>query len=149
MVKTALSNQAPERSFCMALSQKLDPGAAVALGAPLLVRLFVPLWVVNATPLPVAAWVVPIQAPARGSPDRGVGGDPSAQHGDEAGLVDAAEGVRLRVLDTERSSGRFVGEVHLTCLPFSHMPCLMYQGTVLLCAASAAATSTSAGCLLL
>ena len=72
--------------------QKLDPGAAVALGAPLLVRMFVPLWVVNATPLPVAAWVVPIQAPPPAS-DR--------EPGQSEGLVDAAESIRLQTLETE------------------------------------------------
>ena len=72
--------------------QKLDPGAAVALGAPLLVRMFVPLWVVNATPLPVAAWVVPIQAPAPSS-DR--------DQSQSEGLMDAAESIRLKTLETE------------------------------------------------
>ena len=72
--------------------QKLDPGAAVALGAPLLVRMFVPLWVVNATPLPVAAWVVPIQAPPPPS-DR--------EQGQSEGLMDAGESIRLKTLETE------------------------------------------------
>ena len=36
-----------------------DPGAAVALGAALLVRLLVPAWVVNATMLPISAIVLP------------------------------------------------------------------------------------------
>lgn len=72
--------------------QKLDPGAAVALGAPLLVRMFVPLWVVNATPLPVAAWVVPIQPPPAPSD--------KDQHASE-GLVDPADSIRLETLETE------------------------------------------------
>jgi hypothetical protein len=42
-----------------------DPGAAVALGAALLVRLLVPAWVVNATPLPISAIVLPrVRPPA-------------------------------------------------------------------------------------
>lgn len=42
-----------------------DPGAAVALGAALLVRLLVPAWVVNATMLPISAVVLPrIRPPA-------------------------------------------------------------------------------------
>ena len=90
---------------CHCTSQKLDPGAAVALGAPLLVRLFVPLWVVNATPLPLAAWVVPVQPP-RGSPERG---DPSARAGSEADLTDAAEGMRLHVMETEPPSAASPG----------------------------------------
>ena len=72
--------------------QKLDPGAAVALGAPLLVRMFVPLWVVNATPLPVAAWVVPIQPP-QAPADKD-------QHSSEA-LVDPSDSIRLETLETE------------------------------------------------
>ena len=79
----------------------------MALGAPLLVRLFVPLWVVNATPLPLAAWVVPVQPPPRGSPERG---DPSARSGGaEADLTDAAEGVRLHVMETEPPSAASPG----------------------------------------
>ena len=62
------------------------------MGAPLLVRMFVPLWVVNATSLPVAAWVVPIQAPLPPSD-----GEP----GPSEGLVDPAESVRLQTLETE------------------------------------------------
>jgi hypothetical protein len=72
--------------------QKLDPGAAVAVGAPLLVRMFVPLWVVNATSLPVAAWVVPIQAPPQPS---------ERERGPSEGLVDPAESIRLQTLETE------------------------------------------------
>ena len=62
------------------------------MGAPLLVRMFVPLWVVNATPLPVAAWVVPIQAPPPPS-DR--------EQGQSEGLMDAGESIRLKTLETE------------------------------------------------
>ena len=76
----------------VACLQKLDPGAAVALGAPLLVRMFVPLWVVNATPLPVAAWVVPIQPP-QAPADKD-------QHQSE-GLVDPSDSIRLETLETE------------------------------------------------
>lgn len=39
--------------------EEQDPGAAVALGAALLVRLLVPAWVVNATLLPISAIVLP------------------------------------------------------------------------------------------
>ena len=38
------------------LLQQLDPGAAVARGSPLLVRMFVPLWLVNATNHPLGRW---------------------------------------------------------------------------------------------
>ena len=42
----------------------MDPGAAAALGAPMVVRLLVPCWVVNATPLPISVAVVRMQRPA-------------------------------------------------------------------------------------
>ena len=62
------------------------------MGAPLLVRMFVPLWVVNATSLRVAAWVVPIQAPPQPS---------ERESGPSEGLVDPAESIRLQTLETE------------------------------------------------
>lgn len=111
----------------MCLLQKLDPGAAVALGAPLLVRMFVPLWVVNATPLPVAAWVVPIQAPPPPS-ERDAGGP-------EGGLVDAADSIRLKTLDTEsvqspQGSSRRCGLV--ICLECRSMKLLQDAGKIVL-----------------
>ena len=72
--------------------QKLDPGAAVALGAPLLVRMFVPLWVVNATPLPVAAWVAPIQPPPAPT---------DKDQNPSEGLMDPVDSIRLETLETE------------------------------------------------
>lgn len=80
----------------MLFLQKLDPGAAVALGAPLHVRMFVPLWVVNATSLPVAALVVPVQPPQQSSEHEGQAGD---------NLLDAAESIRLKVLETDAGDG--------------------------------------------
>lgn len=80
----------------MLFLQKLDPGAAVALGAPLHVRMFVPLWVVNATSLPVAALVVPVQPPRQSSEHEGQAGD---------NLLDAAESIRLKVLETDAGDG--------------------------------------------
>ncbi|KAK9819963.1 hypothetical protein WJX72_004515 [[Myrmecia] bisecta] len=76
--------------------KKLDPGAAVALGCPLLVRMFVPLWVVNATTLPIFAAVVPIQAPARAGPD-------SSTHG---ALVNPSESIGVQVIDTDSPPGQ-------------------------------------------
>lgn len=73
--------------------QKLDPGAAVALGAPLHVRMFVPLWLVNATPLPIAALVVPVAPPSEA---RNSDAKAAAQ-----GLMDVAESIRLKVLETD------------------------------------------------
>ncbi len=43
--------------------EEVDPGAAAALGAPMVVRLLVPCWVVNATPLPISVAVVRMQRP--------------------------------------------------------------------------------------
>lgn len=49
--------------------KEADPGAAVALGAALLVRLLVPAWVVNATPLPISAVVLPrVKPPPKAPP---------------------------------------------------------------------------------
>jgi len=42
----------------------------VALGAPLVVRMFVPLWVVNASPLPASALVVALPPPAKAERER-------------------------------------------------------------------------------
>ena len=78
---------------CAALQQhQLDPGAAVAMGAPLLVRMFVPLWLVNATNLPVAAVVVATQPPPRPKE--------AAEGSAQGGLQQAADSAQLRIMDT-------------------------------------------------
>lgn len=59
-------------------------------------RMFVPLWVVNATSLPVAALVVPVQPPRQSSEHEGQAGD---------NLLDAAESIRLKVLETDAGDG--------------------------------------------
>lgn len=48
-----------------------DPGAAVAMGSPLVVRLMVPAWIVNSTPLPISAAVVRMQRPQPPAPEAG------------------------------------------------------------------------------
>ncbi|DBA72307.1 TPA: hypothetical protein ACH3X2_010552 [Trebouxia sp. C0005] len=48
-------------TFISVLLRQLEPGAAVAWGSPLLVRMFVPLWLVNAINLPIGAVVVATQ----------------------------------------------------------------------------------------
>ncbi len=74
----------------------VDPGAAVALGAPMLVRLLVPCWVVNATPLPISVAVLRIQRPAPPpAPDASV-------HGRQPGsLMKAADAMHnIKVYET-------------------------------------------------
>jgi hypothetical protein len=57
-------------SSTLAQGEDLDPGAAVAMGLPLLVRLYVPLWAFNTTPMPISAAVVPTRVEAAApSPD--------------------------------------------------------------------------------
>lgn len=73
--------------------QQLDPGAAVARGSPLLVRMLVPLWLVNATSLPIAAIVVAIPAPPK---PRDQAGESSVNEG----MQSAADSVKLRVMET-------------------------------------------------
>ena len=76
------------------LLQQLDPGAAVARGSPLLVRMFVPLWLVNATNLPVGAVVVATQPPQQSKEGKNEEG---SIHG---GLQTAANSSKLRLMDT-------------------------------------------------
>ena len=77
------------------LLQQLDPGAAVARGSPLLVRMFVPLWLVNATNLPIGAVVVATQPPQQSK-------DPKPDEGGMyGGLETAANSSKLRVMDTK------------------------------------------------
>lgn len=63
----------------------------MARGSPLLVRMFVPLWLVNATNLPIGAVVVATQPPQQTKPEEG------SIHG---GLETAANSSKLRVMDT-------------------------------------------------
>lgn len=77
------------------LLQQLDPGAAVARGSPLLVRMFVPLWLVNATNLPIGAVVVATQPPAQNKDSK------PEEGGMYGGLETAANSSKLRVMDTK------------------------------------------------
>lgn len=74
--------------------QQLDPGAAVARGSPLLVRMFVPLWLVNATNLPIGAVVVATQPPQQGKETKPEEGSTNG------GLQTAANSSKLRVMET-------------------------------------------------
>ena len=76
--------------------EELDPGAAVARGSPMLVRLYVPLWLVNATTLPVAAQVVPTAPPPRPQATT----MPEAGDSVHAGTINAAESIKLRTIAT-------------------------------------------------
>ncbi|DBB13347.1 TPA: hypothetical protein ACH3X3_005082 [Trebouxia sp. C0006] len=74
--------------------KQLDPGAAVARGSPLLVRMFVPLWLVNATNLPIGAVVVATQPQPQNKEAKEEGG---SIHG---GMQTAAKSSVLRVMET-------------------------------------------------
>ncbi|DBA65520.1 TPA: hypothetical protein ACH3X2_003176 [Trebouxia sp. C0005] len=74
--------------------KQLDPGAAVARGSPLLVRMFVPLWLVNATNLPIGAVVVATQPQPQNKEGKEEGG---SIHG---GMQTAAKSSTLRVMET-------------------------------------------------
>ena len=74
--------------------QQLDPGAAVARGSPLLVRMFVPLWLVNATNLPIGAVVVATQPQPQNKEAKEEAG---SIHG---GMQTAAKSSALRVMET-------------------------------------------------
>ena len=66
----------------------------MARGSPLVVRMFVPLWLVNATNLPIAAVVVATQPPP---PTRG----PTAKEGRSQGdMRSAASSSTPRVMQT-------------------------------------------------
>ncbi len=70
----------------------------MALGAPLVVRMFVPLWVVNASPLPASALVVALPPPAKAERERDAREDAL---GAEPGEAD-----RLQVLEADaRTAG--------------------------------------------
>ncbi|KAL0043262.1 hypothetical protein WJX82_007274 [Trebouxia sp. C0006] len=74
--------------------KQLDPAAAVARGSPLLVRMFVPLWLVNATNLPMRAVVVTTQPQSQNKEAKEEGG---SIHG---GMQTAAKSNTLRVMET-------------------------------------------------
>lgn len=60
-----------------------------------MVRMFVPLWLVNATNLPIGAVVVATQPPMQSK-------DPKAEEGSmHGGLESAANSSKLRVMDTK------------------------------------------------
>lgn len=71
--------------------ENLDPGDVVARGTPILVRIYVPLWIVNATTLPLSALVVEVPPPPKANKD----GDAS-----QGKLLNAAESIKLRVMPT-------------------------------------------------
>ncbi|DBB13333.1 TPA: hypothetical protein ACH3X3_005068 [Trebouxia sp. C0006] len=74
--------------------KQLEPGAAVARGSPLLVCMFVPLWLVNDTNLPIGAAVVATQPQPQNKEAKEEGG---SMHG---GMQTAATSSALRVMET-------------------------------------------------
>lgn len=68
-----------------------NPGTAVAAGLPLVVRLLVPLWVVNATMLPIGVGITDVGAPPQ--PKAPEPGNP------QRGKLDT-DAIKMRVLDT-------------------------------------------------
>ena len=73
----------------------------MAKGNRLLVRLFVPLWVVNASALPVFAAVVGMQPPPKPAAQDAAASEPGA-------LIDAAKTIRLQVMETRAADRRRV-----------------------------------------
>lgn len=72
--------------------EDLDPGAVVARGTPIQVRIYVPLWLVNATTLPLSALVVEVPPPPKAAKDT---------ENAEGNLLNAAESIKLRVMSTD------------------------------------------------
>lgn len=71
--------------------ENLDPGVVVARGTPIQVRIYVPLWLVNATTLPLAALVVEVPPPPKAAKDADAA---------QGSLLNAAESIKLRVMQT-------------------------------------------------
>ena len=72
----------------------------MALGAPLLVRLLVPAWIVNATPLPISAAVVFMRRP-QPSPAPADDGGPSPSLHESTPLMKAAAAMtNMKVFET-------------------------------------------------
>ena len=92
-----------DQAFSLVLhgqDESLDPGAVVARGTPIQVRIYVPLWVVNATTLPLAAVVVEVPPPPKAAKD---------SEGTQGKVLNAAESIKLRVMPTSNpgTSGRY------------------------------------------
>jgi len=89
-----------------------DPSALVASGTPILVRVYVPLWLVNATTLPVSALVVEINPPPKPSKE----GEAAPRQ-----LLDAAESIKPKVVETKirPAGGRwlFLPSLSMLCPP--------------------------------
>lgn len=68
-----------------------DPGLAVAKGTPLLLRIYVPLWVVNDTVLPITGLLTQISAPPKAAES-----EDQAMQGKS---LNAADSIKLRVLE--------------------------------------------------
>ena len=75
---------------------QLEPAAAVALGSSMRVRMYVPLWISNATEQLISAAVVPVHPPAQSQS----GQQQRQSRPNQGSMRDAAESMQLRVMDT-------------------------------------------------
>lgn len=69
----------------------LDPGLAVAKGTPLLLRIYVPLWIMNTTSLPLQGLLSQISAPPKAAE--------SEEEARQGRPLNAAENIKLRILE--------------------------------------------------
>ncbi|KAK9864527.1 hypothetical protein WJX84_002714 [Apatococcus fuscideae] len=79
--------------------RKLEPAAAVALGSSMKVRMYVPLWISNATDQLISAAVVPVSPPAQSQADQ----QQRQSRQPQSSMRDAAESMQLRILQTSAS----------------------------------------------
>ena len=79
---------------------QLEPAAAVALGSSMRVRMYVPLWISNATEQLISAAVVPVQPPAQSQSSQ----ERRQQRLNQGSMKDAAESMQLRVMDTHANA---------------------------------------------
>jgi hypothetical protein len=98
---------------------RLGAGAALAQGRPLTLHLWVPMWVVNGTQLPIGAGVIPVSAEAAAAVAGGGAGGAGGAGGD--GDLGGADGgsAPLRVVDTDVSGLRAQPPGRLTVMPNS------------------------------
>ena len=74
-----------------------QPGTAVAAGLPLVVRLLVPLWVANATTLPISVGITNV------SPQQQQPRSPPDPDNPQRGMLDA-NAIKMHTLDTRHES---------------------------------------------
>ncbi len=97
---------------------RLGAGVALAQGRPLTLHLWVPLWVVNGTQLPISTGLVAIAAGGEGGESGGGGGGGAGGAGG-GGADGGAESAPMRVLDTEAFTQLVRPEGQVTIMPNS------------------------------